>query len=699
MDARKEILWKIYIVFFALCLFALAIVVQIARIQFVEGDYWRSKADSLTLDYKRTEAARGSIFSDDGSLLATSVPVYDLRMDLLADGLTDELFNEQVDSLAGCLSSVFGGRSGPDVARELRRARAAGERYYLIQRNVSYKDMQAAKKFPLFRLGRYKGGLRVEQRNVRNLPFRELAARTIGYMRDVRPVGIEASFDQDLTGVSGKRLMQKISGNVWMPVNDINEIEPKNGNDIYTTIDINIQDVAEEALRTQLTLHQADHGCAVLMEVATGEIKAIANLRRNAAGTYAEDYNYAIGESTEPGSTMKMASLLAAMDDHLVDPTDSVTVGNGYTTYFGQPMEDSHAPHAPRLTVQRAFETSSNVGISRVIYQHYAKHPEQFVEKLKSFHLKDPIGLQIAGENKPVLKSPGDKGWSEVTLPWMAIGYEVQLTPLQMLTFYNAIANNGKMVKPLFVKEIRQNGVVVKTFGTEVIDDSICSAATLVKARRLLEGVVDSGTATNIRNPYYAIAGKTGTAQTNYAFRNQVRRYQASFVGYFPADRPQYSCIVVVNSPSNNVYYGGAVAAPIFKEIADKVYASHLDLHPPYRDSVQLLARQRPAVKCSRPAAASAVLSALQLEDNPLPADARWVVSRQSKEAYELTERKFKPGAMPDVTGMGIRDALYVLENAGLRVQVNGRGSVVRQSVTAGSPVQHGELVALELGL
>jgi len=699
MDAKKEILWRIYIVFFAMCLFATAIVVQMVRIQFVQGDYWRSKADSLTMDYKRIEASRGNIFSDNGSMLATSVPIYDLRMDLQADGLTKEQFDSKIDSLSQCLAALFGDKPAAEYKRDLRRARADKERYHLIRRSVSFKELQAVKKFPLFRLGRYKGGLLVEQKNMRNLPFKDLAARTIGYVRDVKPVGIEAAYNEELTGYSGKRLMQKISGNVWMPVNDNNEIEPKDGNDIYTTIDINIQDVAEQALANQLALHHADHGCAVLMEVATGEIKAIANLRRSPTGIYSEDYNYAIGESTEPGSTMKMASLLAAMDDGLVDPEDTVNVGNGYTTFFGQPMKDSHPPKSSRLSVQRAFETSSNVGISRIIYQRYAKNPERFVNKIKSFHLDQPLGLQISGENNPVIKNPGDKGWSDVSLPWMSIGYEVQLTPMQMLAFYNAIANQGRMVKPMFVKEIKHNGVTVKSFDPEIIRDSICSPSTLRKAQQLLLGVVEEGTATNIKNPYYKIAGKTGTAQTNYSTRNQQMKYQASFVGYFPADAPRYSCIVVVNSPSNSVYYGGAVAAPIFKEIADKVYASHIELHKEFSDSSFESLAQMPAIKCSPAAKVSSVLSQLNLPKQTLPQDAQWLSADAGGDAYKIKERKMVSGLMPDVTGMGARDALYVLENAGLRTSVSGKGSVVKQSLAAGTRIQKGQLVYLDLGL
>lgn len=697
MEPRKQILWRIYIVFVGLCLFGLAILVQIVRVQFVQGNYWRSKADSLTLDYKRIDASRGNIFSDNGSLLATSVPIYDVRMDMMTEAVTSEIFNSKLDSLSQCLSGLFQDKSAADYRRELRKARADKERFHLIQRNVSFKELQQLKQFPLFRMGRYKGGLLVEQKSVRQLPYQQLAARTIGYARAVKPVGIEASFNNDLVGASGKRLMQKISGNVWMPVNDNNEIEPRDGNDLITTLDINIQDVAENALAEQLAIHNADHGCAVLMEVSTGHIKAIANLTRTPSGLYAENYNYAIGESAEPGSTMKLASLLAAIDDGLVEPSDTVTVGNGFTTYSGQPMKDSHPPKASRLSVQQIFETSSNVGVSRIIYQRYAKNPERFIEKLKSFHLDQPLGLQIPGESNPVIKNTDDKKWSAVSIPWMSIGYELQLTPLQMLTFYNAIANDGRMVKPMFVKEISKNGTVIKSFPTEIIADSICTRESLAKAKQMLEGVVQNGTASNLKSAHYKIAGKTGTAQTNYSTKGQVMKYQASFVGYFPADQPKYSCIVIVNSPSNSVYYGGAVAAPIFKEIADKVYASHLELHKEFADTATIVASRMPVTKSGSRKSLIAALAALDLPAVSI-ADAQWVTAEQGTNSIALREKRITRGLVPNVTGMGVRDALYLLENAGLTVKVNGRGSVTKQSIVPGSKLVKGQIILLELG-
>jgi cell division protein FtsI (penicillin-binding protein 3) len=700
MKVKKDIMWRVYLVFLLFAVFGVAIIVQIFKIQFVQGGYWKSKADSLTTQIRSIEAARGNIFSSDGSLLATSVPIYDVRIDAMADGLTDDVFNNKADSLALNLSLLFKGKSAVDYRHELREARSEGDRYRLLERNVSYADLQKVKQFPLFRIGKNRGGLVVEQKNMRKLPFKQLASRTIGYSRDVKPVGIEAAFDADLQGATGKRLMQRIAGGVWMPLNDKEEIEPKDGSDIVTTIDVNIQDVAENALEEHLRKHHADHGCVAVMEVTTGEIKAIANLSKNSDGNYTEDFNYMIAEATEPGSTMKLASLLSAINDGLVDLNDTVFVGNGITSYFGQQMKDSHAPHKSRLSVKEAFMTSSNVGISKIIYQAYAKHPQDFINNLKSFGLNDELGLQISGEGKPRIKDVTDKDWWNGSLPMIAIGYEVKVTPLQTLTLYNAIANNGRMVKPKFVREIRNHGQLVKAFPTEIIRDSIVSQRTIAKARELLEAVVDSGTARVLVNPYYTVAGKTGTAQmfgNKFGYDKTHMSYQASFVGYFPADHPKYSAIVVVYAPSNDVYYGGAVSAPVFKEIADKLYSNHLDLHDALvkNDS---LPRKLPNVKAGQQKDLNKVLAKLHVNSVTQNAEALWVSPGISDETVIVNERKVMNGTVPNVVGMGIRDALYLLENAGLNVKLNGKGMVTKQSLDAGTRVQKGQKITIELG-
>ena len=699
MDVKKDILWRIYLAFLLICAMGLAIIVQIVRIQFVQGDEWRAKQDSMTLSFEPIEASRGNIFSDDGSLLATSVPIYDIRFDTRANSLTDEVFNAGIDSLAQALSTLFKDKSWQDYHHEIKEARSEKNRYYLIQRNVSYTELQQLKKFPILRMGRNKGGLIIDEKNMRQLSFGQLASRTIGTVRDIKPVGVEASFNSDLKGAGGQRLMQRIGGNVKMPVRDKDEVEPRDGNDLVTTLDINIQDVAEHSLEQHLREHNADHGCAVLMEVSTGAIKAIANLSRTKEGEYVENFNYAIAEASEPGSTFKLASLMAALQDGLIELTDTVNVGDGTATYYGKKMPDAHAPKSSKLSIQQAFETSSNVGISRVIYQHYLKSPEAFVSRLKSFGLSQKLGLQIEGEGQPFIKNVTDKSWSGLSLPWISIGYESKLTPLQTLTFYNAVANNGRVVKPMFVSKILNHGKVIREFSSEIIRDSIASPDVLAKVRQLLEGVVQRGTASVLNKSPYKIAGKTGTAQifnNKYGYDKEHMTYQASFVGYFPADKPKYSCIVVVYAPSNDVYYGGAVAAPIFKEIADKVYSNHLDMNesPIQTDSI---VKTIPVAKAGQQKDLNKVLAKLNLTNESSDPDAYWVSVDARSAQLKTNERKTISGLVPNVVGMGLRDALYILENAGLNVRINGKGWVTRQSIQAGSRVKKGQQILIEL--
>jgi cell division protein FtsI (penicillin-binding protein 3) len=700
LEARKVILYRIYIAFFLICIFGIVVIIQIGKIQFVQGNYWKDKADSLMLQYITIDAARGNIFAEDGvNLLATSVPIYDVHFDTRAGAITSEIFSANVDSLAHGLSLLFKDKSQQDYRQQLVTARAKKERYHLIRRGISYPELQQLKQLPVFRMGRYKGGLLVEQKSKRELPFRELAKRTIGTMRDVKPVGIEEAFNDELKGVSGKRLMQKISGNTWKPVNDKDEIEPKDGNDIITTIDRNIQDVAENSLEEHLRLRNADHGCAILMEVETGEIKAIANLSRTKDSSYVENFNYAIAEATEPGSTFKMASMLAAIDDGFVDTSDVQFVGNGETVYFGHKMEDAHPPHESRLTVSKIFATSSNVGTSRIIYNNYAKRPQDFIDKLHSFGLGTPLGLQIKGEGQPLVKNTTDKSWSGISLPWISIGYESKLTPLQILAFYNAVANNGRMIRPKFVKEVRHRGQLVHSYPTEIIRDSIASQVALAKVRGLMEGVVQYGSGAVLNKSPYKVAGKTGTARINkpkFGYNKNNVSYQASFVGYFPADRPKYSCIVVVYAPSNDVYYGGAVAAPVFKDIADKVYSTRLDLHAAPLEKDTNVSNPLPVSKAGDQKDMVRVLDEMQIVHTTV-SEASWVGSSADKNAVSLSPRKYTQGGVPNVVGMGLRDALFLLENEGLNVKVMGRGHVVHQSLTAGSSYKKGQIISLEL--
>ncbi len=698
-NIRKDILRRVSFLYIIMLFFALAIIARTLYIQIKEGDYWTAKANSYALRNITIEPNRGDICAIDGRVLASSVPYYDIRMDLKCEALTNDIFNENIDSLCFYLSRLFKDKSQAEYKKDLLEARKKGARYHLIKKRINYLKLKQIKKFPLFRLGRFKGGLIVEQESRRVKPFSNLAARTLGYLSKdatMPKVGLEGAYDKYLRGVQGVKLMQKLSGNVWKEVNDGNEIEPIDGDNVITTIDINYQDVAENALMKNLQLHEADHGCAVLMEVETGEIKAIANLQRNSKGEYKETYNYAIGESTEPGSTFKLASLMVALDEGKIRLEDSIETGNGTIKYYDLTMRDTK-PHG-KITVQEALEVSSNVGVSKIIWDKYKDNPVNFVDKIYRMNLNEKLNIEIKGEGKPIIKYPGDSLWSGVTLPQMSIGYEVSLTPLQILTFYNAVANNGKMVKPMFVKYLRHHGDTVKTFETKVINPSICSEETLNQVKIMLEGVVERGTAKNLKNKNYKIAGKTGTAQiakTKYGYGTK-KSYLASFVGYFPADNPKYSCIVVVNSPSKDVYYGSSVAGPVFKEIADKVYSTSLDIHKSIEDKGEYV--DLPRCKNGYKKDLVEVMNYLKINSVVNNAsNSKWVRISYTDSLLTLVPKKSVNGYVPNVKGMSLKDAIFILENAGMKVNVVGRGKVVKQSIKAGKNYNTGDIITIIL--
>jgi cell division protein FtsI (penicillin-binding protein 3) len=704
-EVKKDIAWRIYLLYFLVCLFGLTIIGKAVAIQLFEGEALKQKAQSLTLVERNIEAVRGNIYATDGSLLATSIPIYEVRFDPNSGALDKEFFFANVDSLAWHLSKLFKDRSMASYRKSLVDARNSGNRYHLIQRNVKYPQLKKLEEFPIFRAGKYKGGLIVHQQNKRERPFKLLAARTIGYEREeVLPVGLEGAYSDILSGVDGQRLMQKISGGVWMPVGDENEIEPEDGRDIYSTIDVNLQDVAESALLKQLEMHKADHGCVVLMEVETGAVKAIANLKRTSSGGYYESYNYAIGESTEPGSTFKLPALVAALEDGYVDMDDIIDCGDGSKQYYDHTMYDSNYDEGGwgKITVKRVLEVSSNIGMAEIINKAYGQHPQEFIDRLDKMSLRKPLGIEIAGEGKPYIKNTDSDTWSGISLAWMAHGYEVKQTPLQILAFYNAIANDGVFVKPKFVEKITKGRKVIREVETDVINPRVCSKKTIDQVREALEGVVENGTASNLRNADYKIAGKTGTAQIankNYGYSYNSRvSHQASFVGYFPADNPQYSCIVVVNAPTQHVYYGNLVAGPIFKEVADKVYANSLDMHEELKQQETFFASS--AIPYSKHGEKRTIEKVFKELGVPMISNARdedWIATRTLDTAVVINPRKITENLVPNVVGMGLRDAVFLLENHGLRVDINGRGMVKSQSIQAGSRIRKGQKIEIEL--
>jgi cell division protein FtsI (penicillin-binding protein 3) len=704
MPLKKEIVWRVGVIYIFMLAFAFLIIGKIFYLQLIEGSKWKDQAQSLTLKDITVESNRGDILAADGRLLASSVPYYEIRMDTRSTGMDNAIFNSNIDSLAYHLSKLFRDKSSTQYKNELIKARKKGERFHLIRRRVNYNQLKKLKIFPILRLGQYKGGFIVLQTNMRIQPHVSLASRTIGYTTQDEggnAVGIEGAFDKELSGIEGVRLMQRLNGNVWMPVHDGNEVEPKDGMDVVTTIDVNIQDVAESALLRQLVKQEAHHGTAVLMEVSTGKIRAIVNLERNDKGQYRELYNYAIGESRAPGSTFKLASMIALLEDGFVDVDDTVNTGNGQVMYYDKKITDTKRGGHGVLTVQEVLEVSSNVGISKLVTQYYTGKEEKFINRLYEMNLNNRLGIPIHGEGKPQIIYPGDKLWSGVTLPQMSIGYEVRLTPLQTLTLYNAIANNGRMVKPRFVEGLMYHGDWVKTINTDVLKQSICSRSTLKKVQSMLQGVVERGTARNLRNDNYKIAGKTGTAQianleSGYSDRSRIT-YQASFAGYFPADNPKYSCIVVVNAPSRNVYYGNLVAGPVFKEIADKVYATNFEIHDGINVVNDETETKIPYTKNSSKKELKNALVDLGIKVNDDEADSEWVVTTKLDSCVKLNNRQIHENLMPNVKGMGVKDAVYILENMDLTVELKGRGTILKQSITPGTRIANGDLVVLEM--
>jgi cell division protein FtsI (penicillin-binding protein 3) len=702
MATRDEIVWRGALVYFIIGLLALAILVRIIILQYIQHGKWSAMSERFVYKTAEMPANRGDILTSDGQILASSVPYYTIYMDTRSSGMTAATWSNGINGLSSGLAKILGVHSAAGWKSVITEARKQGDRYFLIQHKVNYETLRKLRELPIFREGQFKGGMVAQAENRRILPNSDLAKRTIGYLNlgsEGNEVGVEGAFDKDLAGKDGVAVKQRLTGGDWIIVDGPNSVDSKDGNDVVTTLDLDLQDVATTALLNQLKKNNADHGCVVLMEVSTGYVKAIANLGLQDDGDYHEAYNYAIGESTEPGSTFKLPSLMAALEDGVVDTSDMVETGEGTTKYYDHITRDTK-PHG-RISVKQVFEESSNVGTSKIIYEHYKNNPKDFVNRIYAMRLNRPLGIQLKGEGEPLIRYPGDKLWSGLTLPMMSYGYEVQLTPLQILTFYNAVANDGKMMRPMFVSEILRNGSVIKSYDPEVIINSIASRSTIRKAKKMMEGVVENGTATNLKNPNYKIAGKTGTAQIahdKFGYRSGDHMvYSASFVGYFPAEAPLYSCIVVVNSPSNGVYFGNIVAGTVFKEISDKVYATRFfkDYKPENDDDIKPSA---PDIGNGNRADINEVLKNIDIKYKRT-ADDDWVATRESGDTVRLAGIKEQKGLVPDVRGMSLRDAVYLLENSGIRVRYSGKGRVLRQSPEHGARYNEGTVVSLEMNM
>jgi len=638
--------------FFGLLLIVvISIVIQLFRIQYIEGNKYRQLAQKYTVKEFRIRANRGNIYADDGSILATSVPKYDIAFDPTAPSNND--FNAYVDALTAKLSLITG-KTQEQLKRSFVKSRQKNRKYIKILRGINYSDYQKIKKLPLFKLGMNKGGFIAEMHTERAYPLGNVLRRTIGFDRgDGNSAGIEGTYADYLRGKDGMQKKQKIKYGVWKPLSDINDIEPQDGNDLITSINLDIQDMAHQTLLKQLQEFEADHGSVVIMDVQTGAIKAMVNLGKTKSGQYEELRNYAVFETHEPGSTFKLFSLMALLEDKKVDTTDVVDTGNGVYRIYNKNVRDAHYGGMGKLTVKQVLEKSSNVGVVKLVYGNYKNQPKKFVNRLYNFGLHEKVGIDIKGEGKPFIPDPKDDNWSGISLPWMAYGYGVEITDIQLLAYYNAIANNGKLMRPYLVQQIKTFDNIVKEFSPKVINSSIATKKTVKKMQEMLKGVVLRGTAVNIKNPYVSIAGKTGTAQTEYW--KGKGQYIASFVGYFPADNPKYSMIVVVHKPNpEKGYYGNIVAAPVFKELAEYIYGK-------------------------------------------MPREIKLAgIKPEATEKTEAIVEKYKT-IMPDLKGLPSKSALYILENMGVKVRLLGSGKVVQQSVPRGVKIQKNQVVELKL--
>lgn len=662
----KYISYRIYLVAFVIFLMAMAVTIKLTNIQWVEGAYYRKLAKDRTVKTFEIPANKGNIYSSDGSLLATSIPNYIIRFDAMAPKADD--FEKNVKSLSDSLSMLLGNTSSY-YQSELRKARNTKNRYFFIAKGLSFTQYSKIKKFPLFNKGSYKGGIIIEQETVREHPMGKIAERTIGYERvepngELRRVGIEGAFGKYLNGKDGRILKQKIAKGQWKPIRDINEIDPQDGYDVISTIDVYIQDIAHHALLKQLTEYEADHGCVVVMETETGQIKAISNLGRDQeSGNYYETINYAVAETHEPGSTFKLVDMIALLDDHKVDTTQVYDSNGGEITIRGKKVRDSHIGGYGKISLAKGFEVSSNTVLVRAVYENYKENPRQFLKRVDNLGLNTPLWIPFKGEGIPRIPHPGDKNWSGISLPWMAFGYGLDITPLQTLTLYNAVANNGVMVKPQFVTEIKEWNKSIKKYDSQIINPKICSDETIKKLQSLLVNVVKKGTGSKLYSKDFSMAGKTGTAQANYGKNGgQDKYYISSFVGYFPAEHPKYSCIVVVHKPSTsgNNYYGADVAGPVFKRIAQKIFTD-----APSTNEITNVDKK---------------------------------ITKQEIKYNQYYEKVQKTkNTVPNLKGMPGMDAIALLENLKIKVKVKGFGKVKKQSVDPGATIYKNLTIYLEL--
>ncbi len=700
-NSTNRIFLRFFFVYLAFLVLGAIAVSGIIKEQFLTKD-------KITTDdiYKEQvlEPTRGSILACDGSPLAVSIPVYELRWD--SKVVADTTWSKGIDSLARGLARIFGNKSASAYRTELANARKAGNRYKQIgPRNVDFGELEMIENLPIFRLGQFKGGLIVIKGSERVNPYGTLANRTIGSVNAVgEGTGIELTYDYRLRGKKGMQTVHRTLGNEWIPVNGAPSSPAVDGEDIRTTIDVRIQEAAETELRNQLAMSDVfEGGTAIIMDVPTGAIRGIANMYKRRDGTFDEKYNYAFGHATEPGSTLKLASLMAMIEDRCITLETEVDGGDGEWHYGGIRITDTHRGGYGKMTAQEAFEKSSNVAFAKMITESYGDDPAAYISRLHNMKLVEKLNLDIDGEAYAYILSPGDAAWSNSSLASLGYGYALTVTPMHILTFYNAVANGGKMMRPYFIEDFERDGTPVQVAGPSVVSGSICSRSTLNDVRKALRGVVENGTAKICNDPRYAIAGKTGTARVavngRYEDEHGYRRYQASFAGYFPADDPKYSCIVVLyTGPTKGNFYGATWAAPVFKRIADKIYTSHPDWNPPvYANG--MTPPDNPSIASGMAESEAMPIDQMPMASRPHVKGKGWVRidGGEKGELPTVTSLEIEKGIVPDVSGMGLKDALYLLENEGYKVTFSGTGRVRTQNPQAGTVLGKGGKVTLTL--
>ncbi len=707
METKKDILWRTYLIYIGMLVFGICIFAKALYIQRVEGTYWKSLSDSLHLEYREMDAERGTIYSEDGRMLSSSIPFFDIYLDFGAEGIQEkngERFKLHLDSLCYQLSYILGEKSPEHYKRELLDVFDRRDRYHLLYKNIGFGQYQALRNLSFIQKNKNKNGFIFVEKEKRLNPFGELAKRTIGLSREYLDeggklistnVGLEKTYDSLLKGVTGKRLVRRVAGGAFVPVEG-SEIEPENGKDIITTIDVNIQDLAEQALLKVMSENECTNGTCIVMEVKTGKIKAIANLGRQPDGSYKEDFNYAITRS-EPGSTFKLMTMLAALEDQYINLNTQVNIEGGKWDFSGRTVWDSERHHRTQVTYQQAFELSSNVGMAKLAVNYYYNNPTKFISHLQRLNLHKPTGIDLVGESKPIIPGPASPNWSNVALPWMSFGYNVSISPLQTLSVYNAIANGGKMMRPYLVNAVMKDGKVIQSFSPTRLNDSICSRSTLQQLQACLEGVVTNGTAKGLQSPYFTFAGKTGTAMVangNKGYTEHI--YQASFAGYFPAHDPKYSCIVVIkNKPHALRYYGALIAGPVFKEIASKLFTVDADLYATFRH--RQMKDTTPVEWKGSTRDFSVIAKKMNTRMSDSSRSSAWSAVKQEAAGLSAHAWTNASGTMPDVKGFGLKDALDLLEQLQLQVIAYGKGKVLTQSIQAGLPIQKGQTVYLNL--